>query len=49
MVGPPLGGLGKELLDPHGIVLTVCALFAVFVPLPALAFANARRRKAARP
>src|SRR3546814_9501304 len=43
MAGPPLAGLGMELWDPHGVIVVLGLLWALYLPVPVVAYL--RRRK----
>lgn len=38
IAGPPLGGWGMRLLDPHGLILVIAVLLIAFLPLPVIAW-----------
>ena len=46
VIGPPLGGIGIELWDPHGMPVAVALMLAVFLPLPVIAYIRRRRSEA---
>lgn len=43
VVGPPLGGAGLQLWEPHGVILVLGLLWALYLPVPVVAYL--RRRK----
>ncbi len=43
MVGPPLGGAGLQLWEPHGVIFVLGLLWALYLPVPVVAYL--RRRK----
>jgi MFS family permease len=49
VIGPPLGGVGIELWDPHGMPAAVALMLAVFLPLPVIAYIRRRRSEALSP
>lgn len=38
IAGPPLGGLGMHLSDPHGLIVVIALLLVAFLPLPVIAW-----------
>jgi MFS family permease len=43
IAGPPLGGLGMRLSDPHGLIVVIAFLLLAFLPLPIIAWARRPR------
>ena len=43
VLGPPLGGLAMDFFGPHGLPLALTLLFALFLPLPVVAWLRGRR------
>jgi MFS family permease len=43
IAGPPLGGLGMRLSDPHGLIVVIALLLLAFLPLPVVAWARKPR------
>jgi MFS family permease len=43
IAGPPLGGLGMRLSDPHGLIVVIAFLLLAFLPLPIIAWARKPR------
>ena len=44
ILGPILGGPAMEFLPPHGVPLSVAAMYAIFLPVPVIALLRKRRR-----
>ena len=44
ILGPVLGGPAMEFLPPHGVPLSVAAMYAIFLPVPVIALLHKRRR-----
>ncbi|MGQ4272967.1 MFS transporter [Terrihabitans sp. B22-R8] len=47
LVGPPMVGAGLDLWDPHGLPLTIAALFAIYVAVVGVRVASGRRKNPA--
>jgi MFS family permease len=43
IAGPPLGGMGMRLSDPHGLIIVIATLLLAFLPLPVIAWARKPR------
>jgi MFS family permease len=43
IAGPPLGGLGMRLSEPHGLIVVIAFLLLAFLPLPIIAWARQPR------
>ena len=44
VAGPPIGGAGMELLEPHGLPIVIGAAFALYLPIPVWEYVKKRRR-----
>jgi len=45
IAGPPLGGAGMAAFAPHGLPLTVAAMFALYLPVPVIDHLRRKRRR----
>jgi MFS family permease len=43
IAGPPLGGLGMRLSEPHGLIVVIAFLLLAFLPLPIIAWVRQPR------
>jgi len=42
VVGPPLGGLGMQLWDPHGVLAVMALMWLLYLPVPIVAYLKRR-------
>lgn len=45
VAGPPLGGIGLELWEPHGLIAVLALMWLVYLPIPVVAFLRLRRAR----
>ena len=43
VVGPPLGGAGIALWEPHGLIVVMGAMWVLYLPIPVAAWLRGRR------
>jgi MFS family permease len=44
ILGPPVGGLARDFLPPHGVPISIAVMCAVLLPLPVISLLRRRRR-----
>lgn len=43
VAGPPIGGLGMRLWDPHGVIAVMALMWVVYLPVPIIGYLKKRR------
>ena len=45
VAGPPLGGLGMRLWDPHGVIAVLGLMWLLYLPVPVVAYLRHRQKR----
>lgn len=43
VAGPPLGGLGMQLWDPHGVIAVLALIWVLYLPVPVIGYLTRRK------